>query len=88
MQPMKKYRDFMALSIDELIDMHDDRAERAMNGGVQSILDQIRHKQDMARHEEQMRISRSMDCATRWIVVMTAVITIATIVNVVVAVSG
>ena len=77
MSIVKKYAKLRGMSDDELIQEHDEVAKGSMVG-VNYYLDELARR-------EQDRATNAMLKYTRWITIMTIIMTIATIVNVMVA---
>ena len=70
--------DLRNLSDDELVKRHDDQAKTTVVG--------TQYYQDELNRRSQDRQTKAMLRLTKWIVAMTAVVTVATVVNVAIAV--
>jgi hypothetical protein len=73
------YRALLDLSEDELIEIHDQMVEsQHINVGINYFLEALRHKAQDTQTKQLLSY-------TRWITLLTLIVTLATIVNVVIA---
>ena len=68
------------LSDNELISQHDQRSPNTVTG-INYYLEELRHRRMKRLVKEQSDIAAKVECLTKWIFVLTGVVTVATIFN-------